>query len=100
MSGSEPNPDILPQRLCSEVQLFDLCDLDSCGRKNGRFCADPFLLDRFEKIAEEELRAPDRSVSEEIDDSDVDDSDGDGYDDEAEMGNYEGVEDDGWEDEE
>ena len=100
MHDFEPKPDILPQRLCSEVQLFDLCDLDSCGRKNGRFCADPFLLDRFEKIAEEELRTPERYVSDDFDDEAAD-SDGDGYDDEAVMEEgFEECEDAGWEDEE
>lgn len=101
MSDSALKSDIVPQRLCSEVQLFDLCDLDSCGRKNGRFCADPFLLDRFEKIAEEELRTPERYVSEDSDDAEADDSDGDGYDDEDTMvEGFEVGEDDGWEDEE
>ena len=100
MRDSEQKPDVLPQRLCGEIQLFDLCDLDSCVCKNGRFCTDPALLDRFEKIAEEELRAPERFVSEEIDDAEADDSDVDGYDDEAAMEGFEGVEDDGWGDEE
>jgi hypothetical protein len=99
MSDSEPKTGILPPRLCSEVQLFDLCDLDSCGRKNGRFCADPFLLDRFEKIAEEELRTPERYIADEFDDTEA--ADGDGYDDEAEMvEGFEEGEDAGWEDEE
>lgn len=97
MSNSEPKPDLLPQRLCSEVQLFDLCDLDSCGRKNGRFCADPFLLDRFEKIAEEELRTPERYVSDEFDDDEA--NDGDEYDDEAAMEGFDGAEDEGREEE-
>ena len=103
MTDSEPKTGVLPQRLCSEIQLFDLCDLDSCGRKNGRFCADPHLLDRFEKIAENELRPPERYLSEEDDDAESDD--GDGYDDEGEdeefgMENLESGEDSGWEDEE
>jgi hypothetical protein len=97
MPDSEPKPDILPQRLCSEIQLFDLCDLDSCNHKNGRFCTDPVLLGRFEKIAEDELRAPERYISEEVDDAEADDGDGDGYDDEddeAAMENFEGGEED------
>lgn len=93
MHDSEPKPDILPRRLCSEVQLFDLCDLDSCVYKNGRFCTDPALLARFEKIAENELRIPDRYFSEEVDDVEAEDSDGDGYDD-ALMEDFEGGEDD------
>ncbi|MDD2367423.1 MAG: hypothetical protein PHN84_14820 [Desulfuromonadaceae bacterium] len=48
----------LPSRLCSEIQLFDLCDLDSCGYKKGRFCTDNQLILRFEKIAENEIRQP------------------------------------------
>jgi hypothetical protein len=100
MHDSGPKPDVPPQRLCSEVQLFDLCDLDTCVYKNGRFCADPALLDRFEKIAEDELRPPDRYVSEECDDAEAEDSDGYGYDDEAAMEDFEGGEDGAREDEE
>ena len=92
MTDSEKKTDGLPQRLCSEIQLFDLCDLDSCKTKSGRFCTDPDLLGRFEKIAEDEIRAPERYVSEETDD-------GDEYDDEFSMDNFEGDEDDGFEDE-
>jgi len=100
MHESGPKPDVPPQRLCSEVQLFDLCDLDTCVCKNGRFCTDPALLDRFEKIAEEELRTPDRYAFEESDDAESEDSDGYGYGDEAAMEEFEGSEDDGREDEE
>ena len=100
MPDSEPKPDNLPQRLCSEIQLFDLCDLDSCNRKRGSFCTDPALLGRFEKIAEDELRSPERYIS----DAEADDVDGDGYDDEDDdeftMENFEGGEEDGWENEE
>lgn len=42
----------LPQRLCSEIQLFDLCELERCRFKDGRFCTDPELLARFEAVAE------------------------------------------------
>lgn len=105
MTDSEPKTGVPPQRLCSEIQLFDLCDLDSCGHKNGRFCADPHLLGRFEKIAENELRPPERYLSEGVDDLGADD--GDGYDDQCEdedeefgMENLESGEDSGWEDEE
>jgi hypothetical protein len=99
MPASKPNPDNLPQRLCSEIQLFDLCDLDSCNRKRGSFCTDPVLLGRFETIAEDELRSPERYIS----DAEADDVDADGYDDDEEeftMKNFEGGEEDGWEDEE
>jgi len=52
-------PEELPQRLCSEIQLFDLCDLDRCSFKEDRFCNNPEMLARFEAIAEPE----DRQVS-------------------------------------
>jgi hypothetical protein len=99
MHDSGSKPDVPPQRLCSEVQLFDLCDLDTCVYKNGRFCTEPALLDRFEKIAEDELRTPDRYVSEECDDEDAEDIDGYGYDDDSAMEDFEGREDDDREDE-
>lgn len=44
-------------RLCNEIQLFDLCDLDSCNYKQGRFCTDSDLLRRFEAIKEEDERS-------------------------------------------
>ena len=46
------------RRLCSEIQLFDLCELDSCSHKDGRFCTEPRILERFEAIKEEDERAP------------------------------------------
>lgn len=98
MIGSESATAAMPQRLCSEIQLFDLCDRDSCKCKTGRFCTDSDLLTRFEKIADDELRLPDQYASDEFDDPDA--SDGyDEEDDELVMDNYEGGEDDGWEDE-
>ena len=100
MTDSELKKDILPQRLCSEIQLFDLCDQDSCLHKNGRFCTDPLLLGRFETITENELRSPERYMSEEFDDAEADDGDRYDEDDEFAMGKTEGGEDDGWEDEE
>lgn len=42
------------QRLCSEIQLFDLCELDSCRSRQGRFCTNQELLSRFEAIAEDD----------------------------------------------
>ncbi len=95
MHYSDQIPDVLPQRLCSEIQLFDLCDLDSCAHKSGRFCTDPLLLGRFEKIAEKELRSPERFVSEGVDDADTTD----GYDEEDEFAvdNLDSCEDDCWE---
>lgn len=96
MFDPEQPPDILPQRLCNEIQLFDLCELTSCRYKSGRFCTDPALLVRFEKIAERELRVSERYLSEEIDeteegdddfaddDNDSDTDDGEEYDDREE----------------
>ena len=55
------------QRLCSEIQLFDLCDLDYCNSKQGRFCTNPDALQRFEAIKEEE---PEQYLSEELEDED------------------------------
>jgi len=42
------------QRLCSEIQLFDLCDLDGCHLRKGRFCSNEDLLNKFESIKEED----------------------------------------------
>lgn len=42
------------KRLCSEIQLFDLCELESCSYKTGTFCGNSDLLERFERIAEDE----------------------------------------------
>jgi hypothetical protein len=100
MPDSEQKPDILPQRLCSEIQLFDLCDLDSCNHKNGRFCTDPALLGRFEKIAEDERRVPERYISEDIDDAEAEDSEGYDEDDEFAMKDSDRDDGDGWENEE
>lgn len=103
MPDSDNTPATPSQRLCSEIQLFDLCELDSCRHKISRFCSDPVLLDRFEKIADDELRSPDRYVFEEPDDSETDDGDGYDYDeedDEFERENSDGDGDSGWREEE
>lgn len=42
------------QRLCSEIQLFDLCELERCAFKEGRFCTDQELLARFEQLPDED----------------------------------------------
>lgn len=44
------------QRLCSEIQLFDLCELDACSFKRNRFCTNQELLEKFESIKEEDDR--------------------------------------------
>lgn len=75
------------QRLCSEIQLFDLCDLESCCQKDGRYCTNPEVLERFEAIKEEDERSPEQYLTEELDldeneESDVEDElDADEYDD-------------------
>lgn len=55
-------------RLCNEIQLFDLCDLESCSFKNGRFCTNKELLARFETIKEEDDRPAIVYEDEELDD--------------------------------
>lgn len=96
MSAADLKSEGLPQRLCSEIQLFDLCDLDTCSSRNNRFCTNPDMLVRFEEISDVELRPPERFTSEELDE----DGDADGFDDdddEFSMNDFEGEEDDGWE---
>lgn len=58
------------QRLCNEIQLFDLCDLENCRHKVGLYCTDEELLNRFEAIAEEEQRPAEGNLSDEIDEED------------------------------
>ena len=41
------------RRLCSEIQLFDLCSLNECGKKEGKFCTDEDLLLQFNEISNE-----------------------------------------------
>jgi hypothetical protein len=64
----EQEPKELPRRLCSEIQLFDLCEREQCRFKDDRFCTDPVMLARFEAIAEPEDRPVQR-----FDDNDDDD---------------------------
>ena len=74
------------QRLCSEIQLFDLCDLDYCNKKEGRYCTNEEVLERFEAIKEEDERSPEQYLAEETDDDedelDYDDAYEDDYGDE------------------
>ena len=70
------------QRLCSEIQLFDLCGLDGCNLKNGRFCSNEELLRRFESIKEKD-ETPDLVYDEDELLSDGE-SDFDEYDEESE----------------
>lgn len=74
-------PQELPQRLCSEIQLFDLCDKDACSHRSGRYCTHGETLARFEAISEEDDTP---GIMEDVDDmEDADDLDDDeAYDDE------------------
>lgn len=56
------------QRLCSEIQLFDLCELDSCRFRCNRYCTNEELLSKFESIAEEDDRQALLYEDEEADD--------------------------------
>ena len=80
------------QRLCGEIQLFDLCDLDVCGRKEGRFCTDQELIARFERISEDDRQPAERYQTEPLDDDEPDFDDALALDE----GDDEG---DGWEEE-
>lgn len=72
---AQPDTPVTPttsvRRLCSEIQLFDLCDRERCGHRDGRYCTDPALLARFERVVAEEDDGPDRLVY-------VDDDEGEG----------------------
>lgn len=70
-----------PRRLCSEIQLFDLCELERCRFKDGRFCTDSDLLARFEAVAEPQDRPTTRFDDDDDDDPEEFDEDDDGYDD-------------------
>jgi len=78
------------KRLCNEIQLFDLCDREKCGFKEGVYCTEPDLLRKFESIAEEDDRPPasrDRDGGEEDDEEWDDDGE---YDDSFEDERFEG----------
>lgn len=80
-----------PQRLCSEIQLFDLCERDVCSHKDGRYCTKGDILARFEAILDEEERSPEQFMADELDD--VEGADDLGYDDAYGVDEY-GEEDD------
>jgi hypothetical protein len=65
-------------RLCNEIQLFDLCDLDACSSKEGRFCRNAELLSAFERISDVEA-GPQVLTSEEAEEGE--DAGGEEYDD-------------------
>lgn len=71
-----PEPLKPVERLCSEIQLFDLCDLEKCSFKNGKFCTNADLLEKFEQISEEDetrVRVPRDLESDDEEDADLDD---------------------------
>lgn len=57
------------RRLCSEIQLFDLCDRDVCSHRDGRYCTKGDILAKFEAIREEDDRSPEQYMAEELDDA-------------------------------
>lgn len=61
-----------PTRLCSEIQLFDLCSLDVCEYQNGRYCTKEDILAKFEAIKEEDECSPEQYLTEELDGEDED----------------------------
>jgi len=62
----------IEKRLCSEIQLFDICDLDSCDFKRDRFCSNEALLEKFEAIREEDDRPAVVYDENEVDEDDLD----------------------------
>lgn len=54
------------QRLCSEIQLFDLCSLDTCGHRDGRYCTKGEIIAKFEAISDDD-RSPEQFMAEELD---------------------------------
>jgi hypothetical protein len=65
------------KRLCSEIQLFDLCDREGCEQKDGRYCCDSEMLAKFEAINEEDDSRQDQFLA--IESDDVEDYDEDDY---------------------
>ena len=73
-------PSPAAQRLCSEIQLFDLCALDSCRFKQSRFCTNEALLAKFESIKEDDEQNSLVYEDEDIDDDAESESDYDDLD--------------------
>ena len=62
-----------PQRLCSEIQLFDLCDRVDCKFKKGRYCTNQDILARFEAISDDEdANSQDRFLVDEMEEMEED----------------------------
>jgi hypothetical protein len=62
----EDAPASAVQRLCNEIQLFDLCDLNSCCYKDGRFCTNSELVAAFERISDAETVRREARISEDL----------------------------------
>jgi len=97
MAREERQPGTIQQvqRLCSEIQLFDLCDQKRCNYKDGRFCTKSELLVRFEHIADEDEGPKVRNIYDEFDDDENEDDDIAGF---GEDGDASFQDEDDWED--
>lgn len=71
--------DKITKRLCSEIQLFDLCGKDVCRDKDGRFCANSEMIAKFEAISEEETTDANFLIQDPEALDDYDDGDDEGY---------------------
>jgi hypothetical protein len=59
-----------PRRLCSEIQLFDICAKDICSHKDGRYCSNGDILAKFEAIRDVEVERTPEQFMDEIEDTD------------------------------
>ena len=83
------------QRLCNEIQLFDLCDRERCAFKEGKFCTNAEMLTAFERISDAEVLRSEVYVSDDLEegedgcDGEYDDGIDDGeFDEEADPEEY------------
>ena len=68
-----------PRRLCSEIQLFDICAKDVCNHWDGRYCTKGDILAKFEAITDaDDERSPEQFMADELDE--VEGADDMGYD--------------------
>jgi hypothetical protein len=58
-----------PRRLCTEIQLFDICSRDVCEHKDGRYCTKGDILAKFEAITEDDERSPEQFMADELDEA-------------------------------
>ena len=89
-----PETKVPVQRLCNEIQLFDLCDRVSCSYKDGRFCTNSELVEAFERISDAEIVRQEARISEDEEDGEesYDDECDDSFD--YELGDKDGFDDD------